>query len=132
MLLTIPKPMTGQKIVENFLRAAHYQESTEVRWEAMEFEDERHNKGVIAYPCQRKKKFWFFGPDRWVRDPSAVIFLYPLNPNDEHGEIMVDVRLARPSERMVVTDEVYKKWMTRYHYLHRQLTLILKNAFLIK
>ncbi|MEK7508422.1 MAG: hypothetical protein AAB568_01030 [Patescibacteria group bacterium] len=132
MRLNIRESLTGQKIVENFLRAAHYRESAEVKWEALEFEDGDGAKGVIAYPCQRKKRFWFFGPDRWVRDPDAVIFLYPLNLNDEHGDIMVDVRLTRPSQRAAVNDEVYDEFWKKYHYLHRQLDIILKNAFLIE
>ncbi len=133
MPLTIREPMTGQEIVKNFLLAANFRESSDVRWESMDFDDETGAKGVIAYPCNRKKKYRFFGPDRWVRDFSAVIYLHPLALDEEYNEIQVEVRLAtfNPSQRTIVPLADYKKWKERHVYLYRQLEMILKNAFLI-
>ncbi|MEK9158850.1 MAG: hypothetical protein AAB673_02515, partial [Patescibacteria group bacterium] len=109
-----------------------YRESSEVKWEALEFEDGAGAKGVIAYPCQRKKRFWFFGPDRWVRDCDATICLSPIMLDEEYDEIHVEVRLEHPNQRTVITADIHDEWWKKYHYLQRQLTLILKNAFLIE
>lgn len=132
MRLNIVKRTTGREIVAAFLRAANYQESADARWEAMDFEEENGDKGVIAYPCQRKKRFWILGPARWVRDSDAVIFLHPLDPEETYDEIKVEARLARPSQRTTITSEVYDEWWGKYRYLQRQLRVILKNAFLAK
>lgn len=135
MHLNIPKPITGQEIVTAFLRSAHYQESSKVRWEAIEFVGEYaaskssneqipDSKGVISYPCQAKKKYLFFGPTIWIRDFDAEIYLYPLYLDEVYKEIKVDVRLAPdPNLPRLIS-------MERYCYLHRQLVIILKNAFL--
>lgn len=133
MRLPISKPTAGQEIVKNFLRAANYQESADVRWEARDFEGVHQSRGVYAYPCQRKKRFWFFGHDRWIRDCEAIIYLKPLILDEEYDEIETEVGLALiPEGRTIVTAADNKKWRDKYSYLQRQLTLILKNAFLIK
>lgn len=133
MRLPIVKETTGAEIVAAFLRAARYQESAKVRWEAVDFDDETGAKGVIAYPCQARKKYRIFGPTVWARDFDAEIYLHPLAPNEKHDEIQINVRLAalNSSQRTVVSMADHKKWNERHLYLYRQLEMILKNAFLV-
>ena len=98
MKVKLPRPCTGQEIVDAFAVAGSFQPSPENRLEAGRYNAEIqyhpgsvrqvvHRMGVHVSALCFKKRFVFWGKKVWKLDPSLKISLEPLVLGETYDEV---------------------------------------------